>query len=268
MPDEFLLRALLAGCGVALVAGPLGSFVVWRRMAYFGDTLAHAALLGVALGVLLDANLTVGIVAVCGGIAAMLALLQRERRLATDTLLGILSHGTLSIGLIALAFMERVRVDLLGYLFGDILAVSTVDLVWIFGGGALVAALLAGMWRQLLVMTISEELAAVEGAPVAFLRLLFMLMMAVVVAVAMKVVGILLITSMLIIPAATARRFAQTPEAMAAGAAVVGVVAVVCGLGGSLLFDTPSGPSIVTAAVVLFGLSLVAGLVWRPLEAR
>lgn len=264
--DDFLLRAILAGCGVALVAGPLGSFVVWRRMAYFGDTLAHAALLGVALGVLLDANLTAGIVAVCGAIAVLLALLQRQRRLATDTLLGIMSHGALSFGLIALAFLEEVRVDLLGYLFGDILAVSRADLGWMFGGAAVVAGMLAWQWRHLLVMTINEELAAVEGVPVAALRLLFMLMMALVVAVAMKVVGILLITSMLIVPAAAARRFAATPEGMALGAVGVGILAVLFGLAGSFTFDTPSGPSIVAAAVVLFGLSLAAGVIWRPNE--
>lgn len=259
--DDFLLRAVMAGCGVALVAGPLGSFVVWRRMAYFGDTLAHSALLGVALGFLLGVQLTAGIMAVCAAVALVLAAMQHQRRIATDTLLGILSHGALSFGLIALAFMEEVRVDLLGYLFGDILAVSAADLAWIYGGSAIVAAVLAVLWRRLLVMTINEELAAVEGVPVAVVRLAFMLMMALVVATAMKVVGVLLITSLLIIPAAAARRFAATPERMAGLAALIGMLSVTGGLSLSVVLDTPSGPSIVASAVTLFAASLAIGAV-------
>jgi zinc transport system permease protein len=254
--DEFILRALLAGLGVALVAGPLGSFVVWRRMAYFGDTLSHSALLGVALGFLVDADLTLSVVAVCLVLAAVLAALQRQRRLAADTLLGILAHSALSLGLIALAFLETLRVDLLGYLFGDILAVTPQDLAWIYGGGALALALLLRLWRPLLAITVHEELAQVDGINVGATRLAFMLLVALVIAVAMKVVGILMITAMLILPAAAARRFARTPEAMAALAALMGAVAVLGGIGASLRWDLPAGPSVVLAAAALFMLTL------------
>lgn len=249
--DDFLLRALAAGIGVAVVAGPLGCFVVWRRMAYFGDTLAHGALLGVALGLATELGATAGIIVVCGVLAAVLSLHQ-QRRFGSDTMLGILSHSALAAGLVALAFLTSVRVDLMTYLFGDILAVGWWDLVWIFGGGAMVLGMLALLWRPLLHMTISEELAAVEGEPVARVRLGFMLLMAVVVAVAMKIVGVLLITAMLIIPAATARRFAATPEAMAVLASLFGAAAVAGGLAGSFVLDSPSGPSIVVAAAILF----------------
>lgn len=250
--DDFLLRALLAGLGVALVAGPLGAFIVWRKMAYFGDTLAHTALLGVALGFLLEFSINLGVVVVCVALALMLVALQQQQRLASDTLLGILSHTTLSLGLIALAFMETVRLDLLSYLFGDILAVTQTDLYWIFGSAVLALTVLALIWRPLLAITVHEELARVEGVPVTWVRLALMLLIALVIAVAMKVVGILLITSLLIIPAATARSFARTPEQMAVTAALIGCVAVAGGLFGSLKWDLPAGPAIVACAALIF----------------
>jgi zinc transport system permease protein len=253
--DDFLLRALLAGIGVALVAGPLGSFVVWRRMAYFGDTLAHSALLGVALGFLLGINAELGIIAVCLTLALVLVALQHQKRLATDTLLGILSHSALSLGLVAIAFLETLRVDLLAYLFGDVLAVTSTDLYWIYGGGCAALLVLAAVWRPLLAATVHEELARVEGVPVTGVHLAYMVLIALIIAVALKIVGILLITSLLIIPAAAARRFARSPEAMALYAALLGCAAVAGGLYGSLHWDTPSGPSIVVAAALIFVLS-------------
>ena len=250
--DDFVLRALAAGCGIALVAGPLGSFVVWRRMAYFGDTLAHSALLGVALGFLLGVNPLVGVVGVCIALALALVGLQGRRALASDTVLGILSHSSLSLGLVAIAFLETLRVDLVAYLFGDILSVTRADLAWIYAGGAAALGGLLLLWRRLLAVTVDEDLARVEGMPVEALRLAFMLLTALVIAAAMKIVGILLITSLLIIPAAAARRFSRTPEAMAALASVFGIAAVLGGLFSSLSWDLPGGPSIVVAAAALF----------------
>lgn len=256
--DEFLIRALAGGCGVALVVGPLGSFVVWQRLAYFGATLAHSALLGVALGLLIGFDLNLGVLLVCIGLAVLLVLLQQGRhRLPGDTLLGIISHAALAFGLIGLSFLRTVRVDLMGYLFGDILAVKRLDLLWIYGGGALVLLGLALLWRRLLALTVHADLARVEGVPVLRLQLAFMLLMAVVIAIAMKIVGVLLIISLLIIPAATARRFAASPEQMAALAAAIGVVAVVLGLLGSLTLDLPSGPAVVAAATLLFAAALL-----------
>jgi zinc transport system permease protein len=253
--DDFIWRALLAGLGVALAAGPLGSFIVWRRMAYFGDTLAHSALLGVALGFLLGIEANIGVVAVCAGLAVLLVALQQQRHLATDTLLGIMSHGALSLGLVAVSFLETLRVDLMAYLFGDILAVSSRDIAWIWGGGILALALLAVLWRPLLAMTVHEELARVEGVNVTATRLGFMLLVALVIAAAMKIVGVLLITSLLILPAAAARPLARSPEAMAIIAAGAGMAAVAGGLAASLAWDTPTGASIVLASCLLFGLA-------------
>lgn len=258
--EDFILRALAAGLGVAMVAGPLGCFVVWRRMAYFGDTMAHVALTGVGLGLLVGIEPILGIIAVGAVLVAFLAILERKGRHASDTLLGIFSHGTLALGVILLATMESVRVDLMAYLFGDILAVMPSDLAWIWGGGLLALAALLVLWRPLLAATVSPEVAQAEGVPVTVVQVVFMLVIAVVVAVAMKIIGVLLITAMLIIPAATARRFARSPEGMAVIAAGLGVTAVVLGLAGSANWDTPAGPSVVAAAVLLFALSPVAGL--------
>jgi zinc transport system permease protein len=255
--DDFLLRALAAGLGVAAVTGPLGAFVVWRRMAFFGDALAHSGLLGIALGLLLHIDPFIGVAVVVLAVAIVLVLLRRKRELAADTILGILSHGTLALGLVAVSFMQGVRVDLMGFLFGDILAVRTADLLWIYGVGIGVLVSMVIWWRPLLAVTVHEDLAAVEGVPVARVELLFMLLMAVVVAAAMKVVGIVLVAAMLVIPAAAARRFSQTAEQMAVIAGVIGAVAVCGGLGGSWIFDTPAGPSIVVAALVVFGLGSI-----------
>ncbi|MGM0553174.1 MAG: zinc ABC transporter permease subunit ZnuB [Pseudomonadota bacterium] len=250
--DDFLMRALLAGLMVAAVAGPLGAFVVWRRMAYFGDTVSHSALLGVALGVLLGLNLNLMVTLVCVAIAILLVLLQRRQELASDTLLGILAHSALSLGIVAVTFIEGLRVDLMAYLFGDILAVGTGDLVSIAIGGGVALLLLILLWRPLLALTVHEELARVEGVPVLLVRLGLMLLIALVIAAAMQVVGVLLITALMIIPAASARRFAATPEQMAILAAGIGMLAVGAGLWGSFQYDTPTGPTIVVAAMLGF----------------
>lgn len=257
MIDDFLLRALVGGLGVAFVAGPFGSFVVWRRLAYFGDTLAHSALLGVALGFVFHVNLTVGIFVVCQILAILLFVSQYQRQLASDTMLGIFSHGALSLGLVTLAFMDDVRIDLVAYLFGDILAIGNADLGWIFGAGGLALFGLILIWKPLLAITIHEDLARVEGVPVDRINILFLGLIALTVAVMMKVVGMLLVTSLLIIPAATARRFAGNPEMMAVLAIVIGCLSVCLGLFGSFQFDTPSGPSIVVAACLLFMFSML-----------
>jgi zinc transport system permease protein len=261
--DSFAMRALLAGLGVALITGPLGCFVVWRRMAYFGDTLSHAGLLGVALGIALGVNAAFGIVVTGLAVALLLLALQHQGRLPADTLLGILSHSALAIGLIAVSFMETVRFDLMGYLFGDILAVTASDLGWIAGACALVLPCLAFVWRRLIALTVDQDIALAEDMGGLGIRVVFMVLMALTVAVAMKIVGILLVTALLVIPAAAARRFARSPEAMACGAALIGVAAVGGGIAASFAWDTPSGPSVVATAAVLFMFSLALGAVLR-----
>lgn len=252
MFDEFMFRALIAGVGVALVAGPFGTFVVWRRMAYFGDTLAHSALLGVALGFLLEVDPMLAVMLVCLLVALLLFFLQRQQRLPSDTLLGILSHSTLSLGLVTISFMEELRIDLLAYLFGDILAVGYGDIMMIYVCALIALGLLMYLWRPLLAISLHEDLARVEGVRVDLVQLSFSCLLALVVAIMMKVVGLLLITSLFILPAAAVRRLSRSPEQMAVLAALAGVFSVSGGLYGSWQFDTPAGPTIVVAATLLF----------------
>lgn len=257
MLDDFLVRAALGGIGVALLAGPMGAFIVWRRMAFFGAALAHSALLGVALGVVIGVDPSPAIVALAVVVALLLALLQRQRYIAADALLSIVAHGSLALGLIAIAFVEGTRVDLLSYLFGDLLAVTRHDLALIWGGGAAALVILIVIWRPLLAVTVHEELARVEGVRAGRVNLAFMLLIALTVAMAIKIVGLLLITALLVIPAAAARRVATTPENMAALASAAGCLSVAGGLGASFAWDTPSGPSVVVVALAVFGLSLL-----------
>ena len=252
---EFLLPSILAGLGIALIAGPLGSFVVWRKMAYFGDTLAHASLMGLALGFLFNINLYFALLICCLMLAVLLVTLQKQKLVATDTLLGILAHSALSLGLVAVSFLDNVRVDLMSYLFGDLLAVSPTDLVFIYAGAAVIGVVLAIFWRPLLSTTVNEDLAAVDGINIDLMRLILMLLIGIVIAVGMKFVGALIMTSLLIIPAATARKFANTPEQMAFLASVIGSIAVFGGLSLSWFYDTPAGPSVVISAAAMFMLS-------------
>ena len=257
MLDDFFSRALIAGVGVALVAGPLGCYIVWRRLAYFGDTLSHAALLGVALALLFQVNITLSVFLVSVFASLALVLLQRRITLSADALLGLLAHSALAVGMVALSFMSWVRVDLMGFLFGDILAVTPFDIAVIWGGGLFVLLILVIFWQSLFATTVNLELSQAEGMKPEQANIIFMMLMAAVIAISMKIVGVLLITSMLIFPAAIARRFASGPEQMALIAAIVGIIAVFGGLYGSLQWDTPAGPSIVVAASVFFILTVI-----------
>ncbi|MXW85081.1 MAG: hypothetical protein F4Z55_03875 [Boseongicola sp. SB0667_bin_21] len=260
MLDDFMVRATLAGIGVACASAPLGCFVVWRRMAYFGDATAHAAMLGVALSLAMQISIVVGTVVVALVMAVSVNLLT-WRGYAMDTVLGVLAHSALAFGLVAVSFLSGIRIDLMAYLFGDILSVSRADLLVIWGGAALVVALIASRWSALLTATLNEELAYASGLDPRREQLILTLAMAVTVAVAIKVVGVLLIAAMLIIPAAAARGLARTPEAMAMIAAAIGGVSVAAGLRAAYVFDAPAGPSIVCVAALLFaGLGLVS---WR-----
>ncbi len=257
MLDDFFIRAIVGGIGVAVVAGPLGCFVIWRRLAYFGDTLSHSALLGVALALLLELNITFTVFCVSVVVAILLMLLQRRASLSSDALLGLLAHSALAVGLVVLAFMTWVRVDLMGFLFGDILAITRTDLMMIWCGGVAVLIALIKIWRPLFAATVSYELATAEGTRPDFANIVFTVLLAGVIAVSMKIVGVLLITALLIIPAAAARRFSKSPEQMALIAIIIGVFSVWLGLSGSLEFDTPAGPSIVVAALSFFIFSIL-----------
>lgn len=253
--DGFLWRAGLAGAGLVLATGPLGAFVIWRRMAYFGDATAHAALLGVALALLLQLPLLLGTLAVAAVMGLAVAALA-SRGHAADAALGVLSHGALALGLLAISLVPGPRVDLTSYLFGDILAVGPRDLISVWVGGLVVVGLMVWRWQRLLTATLSAELAQSSGIDPRREEMVLTLLLALTVALAFKIVGALLIAALLIIPAAAARNFSRSPEAMAIAATLIGLASVVLGLGASLMLDTPTGPTIVSAATGLFTLSL------------
>lgn len=258
--SDFILYAIVAGIGIAVITGVMGCFVVWKRMAYFGDSLAHSAMLGVALGISLGFGVNFGVIAVCTGFSLVLFAMERRGTLASDTLLGIFSHGALSTGMVLISLLD-LRVDLHAFLFGDILTVTRDDIQFIFAGGAIILTLMLVNWEKLILMTVSVDLARAEGVRTTLLHLLFLLLMTLVVAVSVRIVGVLLITSMLIIPAAAARQLSPSPEIMAILASLIGMVAVLSGLFSSLYVDIPTGPAMVVSLMLIFiASSLVSGI--------
>lgn len=262
MLDDFMIRAALAGLGVALAAAPLGCFVVWRRMAYLGEATAHAAVLGIAIALSFSLPLLPAILTAALAMGLSVSLL-RGRGYAMDTLLGVIAHTALAAGLVTVSVLSDVRLDLNAFLFGDILAVTKPDLAIIWGGGAVILALMTWRWSALLVSTLNPDLAQASGIDPKREELWLTLAMAVAVAVAIKVVGILLIAALLVIPAAGARPMARTPEGMAVIAAAIGCFAALGGLGGAYWADTPAGPSIVCAAALIFIATTILGPVFR-----
>lgn len=260
--DNFLILAALAGLGVAIAAAPLGCFVVWRRMAYFGDATAHASILGVALALTFSTSVFAGVLVVSLIMAITVSTLS-GRGYAMDTLLGVLAHSALAFGLVAVSLLQGVRIDLMAYLFGDILAVGTTDLVVIWGGAVLVLALVAWRWSALLTATLNPDLAYASGIDPKREQWVLTVALTLVVAVAIKVVGVLLIAAMLIIPAAAARPFASTPERIALIATLIGALSALVGLQLSYRFDTPTGPTIVCLAAVMFVLSSMSEVVLK-----
>lgn len=256
MLDDFLIRAVLAGLGVVLATGALGSFVVWRRMAYFGDSMSHAAILGVAAGFTLGVPLYIGTLAVGVAMALSISWLA-GRGQAVDTVLGVIAHVALALGLLVASYVPALRVDLQSFLFGDILAVMPVDLLWIWGVSALVLALLVWRWQRLISASVNEELAMAAGISPRVERLVLALALALVIAIAIRIVGALLISALLIIPAAAARGFSRTPEQMAVIATLIGAISVVAGLAASLKLDAPAGPAIIVGAAVVYLFSLM-----------
>lgn len=257
--DSFIVYALAAGIALALVVGPLGSVVVWRRMAYFGDTLAHAALLGVALAVAAEQLPMAGVGLIGILIAMILFWLEKQRDLSTDTLLGILAHTALALGLIVLSVIQAqgFNINLMSYLFGDLLAVDITDLVVMYISVVIILLVFSRLLAPLISISVNEELARVDGIAVEKVRFVFMILLALVIAIALKVVGILLITALLIIPAATARLYSKSPKQMVLLSVVIAMLSVVLGLYSSLQWDFPAGPAIVVGAALLFFVSRV-----------
>jgi zinc transport system permease protein len=256
MIDDFFIRALIAGVGIALVTGPLGCFVIWRRLSFFGDTLSHAALLGVTFSISFDINISLSVFIVSSIVALILIRLQKNTNLAGDALLGLLAHSSLAIGLVVLGFLSFIRFDIMGLLFGDILSVTLSDLLIIWIGGAVIILILSLIWKPLFASTVNYEIAEAEGLSPEKYNILFTILMAAIIAISIKMVGLLLITGMMIIPAAAARNLSNSPKQMVVISIIFGLLSVLIGLYASLELNTPSGPSIITTSLLFFILSL------------
>ena len=257
MLDDFIVRAIIAGIGIALVTGPLGCFVVWRRLSFFGDTIAHSALLGVLISITLDINVSLTIFVVASLVAILLLRLERTTNLAGDSLLGLISHSSLAIGLVILGFLSFIRFDVMGVLFGDILSVNSNDLLVIWIGGALILVVLSYIWKPLFASTVNYELAEAEGMKPERVNAIFTILLAALIAISIKMIGVLLITGLLIIPTAMARNLSDNPRQMVILSIIGGLLSVLIGLYASFEINTSSGPSIVVVALILFILSLM-----------
>ena len=257
MLDDFFIRALIAGLGIALVTGALGCFVVWRRLSYFGDTLSHSALLGVTIAYSFEINIALSVFLISSVVALILIQLQKKTNLPGDALLGLLAHSSLAVGLVVIGSLTFIRFDIMGLLFGDILAVTINDIFIIWTGGAVILIVLKLIWKPLFASTVNYELAEAEGLNPDRAKAIFTILMAAVIAISIKMVGLLLITGMLIIPAAMARNLSDSPQKMVLFSIIGGLLSVLLGLFSSLVFNTSSGPSIIMAALVLFILSLL-----------
>ena len=262
MFDDFFIRALIAGVGIAIVVGPLGCFVIWRRLSYFGDTLSHSALLGVTLAYSFSLNISLSVFIVSAVVALLLINLQKRTKLAGDSLLGLLAHSTLAIGLVLIGFLSYIRFDLMGLLFGDILAVTIEDIALVWVGGSVILGILYFIWKSLFSATVNYDLSAAEGMKPEVSNFIFTLLLAGVIALSIKMIGALLITGLLLIPAATARNISNSPNQMVFLATLVGIISVIAGLFTSLELNTSSGPTIIVVALILFIISLV------PLEIK
>jgi len=262
--EPFMVRALIAGLGLAIIAAPLGCFVVWQRMAYFGETVAQAGLIGVALGLALQMNLTLGVMLIAIVIACLLLWFSRQKAVALDSILGLLHHAALAAGVIAISMIRGPSVDVVGFLFGDVFAITREDLMWIFAGGAVVLAVVAWLWQPLLRIAVHEELAAAEGVDRGRVRTVFTILLAVMIAIAMKIVGFLLVMAFLVVPAVAARPLTGTPERMVVLTALIAAGSVLAGLWLSATVDSPGGPSIVIVMSVVAGVSLTMAALKRP----
>jgi zinc transport system permease protein len=254
--EPFLLRALAASLALAVVAAPLGSLVIWNRMAYFGETVSQASLIGIALGLFLGLDITAPVIFVTLVVAGILILLSRQKIVPLDAILGLMHYGALALGVILTLSLRGPAVDLMSYLFGDIFAVTATDLLWIYGGGALVLAVLSRLWQPMLRIAVHEELASAEGVPRDLVKAIFIVLLSLTIAIAIKIVGALLVIAFLIVPAVAARPFSATPERMALLAATIAATSVVLGIAMSLNFDVPGGPSIVLFMAVIAGFSV------------
>ncbi|MBX7146680.1 MAG: metal ABC transporter permease [Alphaproteobacteria bacterium] len=256
--ESFILYALVAGIGVALLSGPLGCFLIWQRLAFFSDTLAHSALLGIGISLWFHLNPLWGIFLVTLIIAFLLTITRHKKILIHDGFLNLLSTTSLSLGLILISVNPGVQSNLMTYLFGDILTITFKDIILIYCMGGIFLTVIWIFWRPLLAVTVDPDLAVIHKIPIIKIRLLFMVMIAITIAVAIQIMGIILITALFIIPAMVARYFSSSPEKMVLLATLIGIFVVIGGLILSFYLDWPAAPSMVLMATTFFAVGSIS----------
>ena len=260
--DDFLVRSVLAGLIMVAIAAPMGCLMVWQRLAFLSDTLGHAAVLGVGLGLLFQVEPIFGVLAVVLLIVFSLSQVNSFNNALSETTLAIISHTGLAGGIILLGTLPTQEVDIEAVLFGDLLAITIVDLQRLAFTTLVLFFILVRYWRDFVALSVSREIAQAEGVPVRKLQFLMYTMIALLVAVMMKAMGVLLIAAMLVIPTTTARLFSRSPEQMVMISALYGFGALVGGISSSFHFDWQTGPAIVLCATLLLVCTLGVTRKW------
>lgn len=253
---SFLFPGWIAAIILVLATGPLGSFIILRRMSSFGDTLSHASILGLSISVLLDVNPFYINVLFVLLLAIVISWLEEHSFLSLDTILGVIANSSLSVGLILMSLMSNnYNIDINSYLFGDLLTVSFSDLIPLIIGSFLILVVFKYYWNKIVLMTINSELAVIDGVNLYKTRLILILITALTIGMSTKFFGVLIITSLLIIPAASAQKLSNSPEQMVFLSTLIGIFSVTGGIYLSVFFDIPTSPSIVVCASLVFFLS-------------
>jgi zinc transport system permease protein len=256
--DHFMAKAFFVGLLISLLCGPMGSLVLWQRMSFFGDTLAHASLLGVSMAALFDIPLPLGLGGTTLAVGFFIHLLSQKKNLPLNTLLAIATQITLALGIIGIS-LTRQQGYMTSFLFGDLLALDRLDLILICAVVPLVLSLIKLFWRPFIIVILNEEIAAAEGLPVRRLKLIYTLVFALSIAIVSRTVGVLLVVSLLIIPAAAARLVSKTPESMAIRAIIIGMASICLGLFLSWKLDLPTTPTVtLSATLILIALAIYA----------
>jgi zinc transport system permease protein len=249
MMDQFLINAIIGGISIAAIAGLLGSFVLWKNMSYFGDALSHSSLLGVTIGILLNINLTIAVIAISAIFALIFSI--NKVKYSSDSILGILSYSALSLAVI-IASYSKISIDLMSYLFGDILAINAEDIYYLILCAIFISSWFYYNWSKLILLCVSSELLNSEGGNVQALKLGFSLILALFIAISFKIVGIFLITAMLIIPASSALVISRSPFQMVINSIIIGCFSIIIGMGLAISLDFPTGPAIIISSLGMF----------------
>ncbi len=253
MIEPFMIKALIAGTIIAVIGGFLGCIIVWRRLACFSDCISHAVLPGIALGFIFNISLAWSAFFTAILISVFLGKFKEKLVVSIDTFLIIIAQIMFSLGVIILYKNPQINSNLMNLLLGDILSISTVSLVISGLAGLLICAVLIFNWNKIITMCINEEIAISEGIKANFLNLIILILIAIFTAISMQSIGIILATSILLIPTTTARMFSKSAISMPYIACFIGILGIVFGISLSYFIDVPTSPAIVmTLGIVLF----------------